>query len=111
MNKQLKSNWLSGLRSGKYKQGRDVLRSRRNRYCCLGVLADVAGASWEENEERDAYEMRLGRSKSRSWSRVCFTDPQLKRLGLTCDQHNHLIGMNDEGKRFSTIANWIEKNV
>lgn len=36
--------WLEALRSGKYLQGTGYL-CHQEKYCCLGVLADVAGIS------------------------------------------------------------------
>lgn len=41
MNKEWKEKWLTALRSGKYKQGKYVLRNNDDEYCCLGVLCDV----------------------------------------------------------------------
>lgn len=38
----LAKRWVAALRSGQYKQGKHVLRSIDNKFCCLGVLADVA---------------------------------------------------------------------
>lgn len=38
--KELKENWLSALKSGKYIQGAGQLR-KGNSFCCLGVLCDI----------------------------------------------------------------------
>jgi hypothetical protein len=44
----LKDKWIEALRSGKYEQCHGILRSggsswsNPERYCCLGVLADIA---------------------------------------------------------------------
>jgi hypothetical protein len=43
MDAELKRKWVEALRSGKFKQGRECLVDDHNRYCCLGVLAVVAG--------------------------------------------------------------------
>lgn len=37
----LKTKWLEALRSGKYKQGTLALKTVGERFCCLGVLADI----------------------------------------------------------------------
>lgn len=45
MNKELKQKWIDALRSGRYQQGRAVLRQETPSgiyHCCLGVLADVS---------------------------------------------------------------------
>lgn len=46
MNAKVKEKWLAALRSGNYKQGQKVLKQGAPgevaRYCCLGVLCDLA---------------------------------------------------------------------
>lgn len=48
MNPDVKAKWLQKLRSGEYDQGRFFLRRKgrseaeADRYCCLGVLCEVA---------------------------------------------------------------------
>ena len=41
MNQEYKTKWLEALRSGEYKQGMAYL-CRDNKFCCLGVLYDIA---------------------------------------------------------------------
>lgn len=55
MNPEVKQMWLDALRSGEYKQGRGVLRTPDDEYCCLGVLCDLHSkvtreADWENDE-------------------------------------------------------------
>lgn len=33
--------WVKALRSGKYKQGKGMLKSKDGEYCCLGVACDL----------------------------------------------------------------------
>ncbi len=40
MNPEVKQKWIGALRSGKYEQGTEKLRSVSG-YCCLGVLCDL----------------------------------------------------------------------
>lgn len=42
MNIPVMEKWIERLRSGKYKQGKTVLRFEDDTYCCLGVLCDLA---------------------------------------------------------------------
>ena len=43
MNQDIKDQWLIALRSGDYEQGtRSGLHSRDEKFCCLGVLCDLA---------------------------------------------------------------------
>lgn len=37
--------WTDALRSGQYEQGVNVLRTKDGKYCCLGVLCEVAIAN------------------------------------------------------------------
>lgn len=41
MNQEIKAQWVAALRSGEYEQGQLSLRNG-NKYCCLGVLCDIA---------------------------------------------------------------------
>lgn len=45
----LRERWIAALRSGKYEQGRQYLNNERG-FCCLGVLADIAGADWVQGD-------------------------------------------------------------
>ena len=42
MNSDVKTLWLAALRSGEYEQGRAALRDRDDKFCCLGVLCELA---------------------------------------------------------------------
>lgn len=50
---ELQKQWLAALKSGKYKQGQGFLKAVSDRFCCLGVLCELAG--WEPKlNEADA---------------------------------------------------------
>jgi hypothetical protein len=107
MNPELKKLWLEALRSGNYEQTRFYLRFGDG-YCCLGVLCDLhPDVDWIRNISECAFypfgveERDLGNlpDKASSWS------------GLTNDQKNILMSMNDWGKSFEEIADYIEKNL
>ena len=90
MEKTIKQDWIEGLRSGSYAQGRDYLRKaypgQRVDYCCLGVLCKVA--------------------------QIAFNYEQLGRAGVSPGIQTTLMNMNDkEGKTFPEIADWIEEHV
>lgn len=42
MNADVKQKWVAALRSGEYAQGKGVLRDNEDKFCCLGVLCDLA---------------------------------------------------------------------
>lgn len=85
--------WITTLRSGEYKQGRSWLHSfQSNSFCCLGVLCEVVSyKSWSAS---------VIKSKST-------TDHDL----LVEKLQTHLAQMNDEGKSFKEIADYIETNI
>lgn len=106
MKAELKHKWVQALRSGKYSQGINTLRTRDNKYCCLGVLADVSGLGiWRETNGVWEYihaDIRLGRN-SIEW-------PMLERVDLSSSEQAALVRMNDTEKRpFNAIADWIDK--
>ncbi len=41
MNKAIKAQWISALRSGEYTQGYGALNIGNTKFCCLGVLCDL----------------------------------------------------------------------
>lgn len=45
--RQVYDLWIKALRSGEYKQGRNRLK-RRDRFCCAGVLCDLAAMNDEQ---------------------------------------------------------------
>jgi hypothetical protein len=102
MKRYWKKEWLAALRSGEYRQGQQVLRQKKRgtyRYCCLGVLADIADPhGWQKNNEHRHRRERLNYTLQ-------------KRADLSVADENCLIDMNDSGKRFTTIAKWIEENL
>lgn len=112
MNQEIKARWLEALRSGKYQQGRDGLRDRHNRFCCLGVLADLmAPTSWEVLHEGDEYyTCKVGEEKrtgnlptSLRW------EAGLGDKGSFC---HRLVVMNDTDRQsFSVIADYIEEQL
>lgn len=52
MKPEIKEQWIEALTSGEYEQGYSALRTHDDKYCCLGVLCDLAVksgiAKWEQ---------------------------------------------------------------
>jgi hypothetical protein len=48
------TRWIEALRSGQYEQGQNYLRVG-SRYCCLGVLCEIAGVEAERALTTDHY--------------------------------------------------------
>ena len=118
INARYKDEWLKRLRSGDIPQTQKALRERDGLgRCCLGVLCDVvmdvdrigewAGPmfiSEGESEYDDEYEGVFA-------SEGELHHLMLDRVGLTNDEQQTLIGMNDDEEDPSTfydIADYIE---
>lgn len=107
MNAEIKAKWLEALRSGKYRQGTEYLRTADDKFCCLGVLCDITNpALWEKwtNGERhhDVYGFL---------SHTSMLPDKIDEQAGGIAAKAHLMGMNDSGKSFSEIANYIEANL
>lgn len=87
MKAELRAAWAAALRSGEYEQGQGLLRYTDGHnncefHCCLGVLCDITpGVEWKQGS------------------------------GPTSGDSPELAGLNDGGRSFSDIADYIEKNV
>ena len=103
MNSILKASWLEALRSGRYKQDRGKLRTE-NGFCCLGVLCDVIDSnSWDWFELPDGGKSYIHGNDTSYVTSMKYGNCELYQIELS--------NMNDRGKSFSEIADYIEKNV
>ena len=116
-NKRVIKRWVEALRSGKYKQGAGQLRTGDS-FCCLGVLCDLHsrtkdGSKWEGmNEPPNVLEfpVYLGEgaqlpSPVAVWAGLPSCNPSVEIRGKS----HRLSHFNDNGKRFDTLANAIER--
>jgi len=126
MNSKVKEAWVNALRSGKYEQGSERLRSVSG-YCCLGVLCDIYAqehnTEWEfrGNEETNLQPMDYWYYEGESeflpesvmdWAELKTNNPQL-RVDVEDGEDNWnykegVSNLNDSGYTFTTIANLIE---
>lgn len=127
MNPELKKRWIDALRSGEYKQGTMRLSTRDPKtqevtHCCLGVLCDLnkIEGRWDAGDhpesgllETKTYDFERDVSEGMIPSGVYPELDQLStRPGPTIVAvRMHLAEMNDEGKSFAEIADWIEENL
>ena len=105
MNPDVKAKWVAALRSGVFKQGRGMLwradGDDKRRYCCLGVLRNIT----KGDSPATAQYPRA--------SAACYlsdVDGQEESV-LPGHTESVLAGMNDEGKSFAQIADFIEANL
>lgn len=116
MDKKLKTKWVKALRSGKYKQGKGVLRTVDNKFCCLGVLVDVMNKkAWSKDTGISSVLIKGKEANVECYQAKMQTTSldraTMARIGLVAQQQGHLISMNDDGKRFTTIAAYIEADL
>lgn len=106
MDKKLKAKWLKALRGGRYRQTRDHLKADGG-YCCLGVLANIQGAKWKWEESEDDLCPTIAGQRAFNGGLLF---PR-HAGGLRKDTMNKLANMNDDGKSFKEIADYIEANL
>ena len=124
MDKKLKERWIKALRSGKYKQGGGNLRvinkkTNEAKYCCLGVLVDIA-----DEFDLEPYEFRGGDSYNDINEVYAHNGDEslpdyhwLKSIGLDNNIANRLASMNDGSHpyvrkhSFKQIACYIDRMV
>ena len=106
--------WVDALRSGKYKQGKNALRTENDEFCCLGVLEDVMGTPCVKGGIGLVQTIR-GNKYAYHHSKTDFSIGVLTRktyedLKITNRGQTKLIDMNDSGASFDEIADFIENN-
>jgi hypothetical protein len=135
MKKNVAIKWAKALESGRYKQGKGRLKTQDGRYCCLGVLCRVQGLTFRKDpaDGRPAIYTGRGAPDSRPYETGVLPGRVIKSAGL-CVGNTHgefkdeegncmlawesddgqtaidLVGMNDRGADFPTIAAVIRKN-
>jgi len=112
MDPKIKADWVAALRSGKYTQAQGRLRisagddeSNVDGYCCLGVICDVTQKRWVR--QHTYWYALVGSELEPTWYGML---PK-GAFGLTDNTIRHLANMNDSGKSFNEIADWIEANL
>ena len=133
MNPEVKEKWLEALRSGKYKQGRNVLCSVNENgdrtYCCLGVLSEIAVQEGfaqsvvEDNAIRYDCELKNGSDlgekftltrRLADWAGLERINPPININGEVNEDGDvlcytmSLAELNDAGRSFNEIAQLIE---
>lgn len=107
MNSQIKDEWVAALRSGRFKQTFEGYLRKKNGFCCLGVLAQIMGAKWNELKDNTYYMCDEFGYREQAY----LTDFFAKEAGLSSRTQRMLAEMNDEHKTFKYIADWIDDNL
>ncbi|MCA2570675.1 hypothetical protein [Microcystis sp. M42BS1] len=116
MNKKIKKRWVEALRSGKYKQGKNVLRDVDNNFCCLGVLCNLhaqvhpESAKEETNPNHYMGKFSFLPKEVALWAE--FTDEEWEETLIGVDvgtPEGSLSLLNDAGYNFKRIAKVIDR--
>lgn len=117
MNKKIKARWLRALRSGKYKKGVGHLNTNDQRFCCLGVLCEIAKKDGVVEKGRRMFNfMTYGGQDGVLpdevvvWAGVEDCNPSVNGRALA--EHNdgyRELGVEERPKSFIQIAKLIEK--
>ena len=107
---ELKQKWITALLSGEYKQGRYVLCEVKfdgtKEYCCLGVLAEIAGMLSDGPVEENLYSLK-DHPKRTGYLMTEIGDEMLVNQAM----QRLLSSMNDDEHSFDRIAKVIEREV
>lgn len=99
LEQEFKSKWLVALRSGEYKQIRERLKTD-NGHCCLGVGLEIKGLASADNLINEW-----------SFNSIQSSVDLQNALGISGEEQTKLVELNDSGKPFSEIADYIESNL
>lgn len=110
MKPEIKNKWIKALKSGKYKQGTNTLKTIDGKYCCLGVLCKLygqeKGVNWRKRGTSNYFldECSYLPSAVQEWAGLTDNNPKAG--------DNVLSLLNDKEKYdFGKIADEIEKTL
>jgi hypothetical protein len=114
MPKKLKAEWIKALRSGEYKQTKEVLCNNEGGFCCLGVLEHIV-LDGEVEAKNDIF---LEQPTVSFWKYAGIKLDKDDRNKVAKDidtQVETLMYMNDgtygDKKTFKQISVWIDENI
>lgn len=114
MNKDIKDLWVATLRRGEYKQGKFMFRDLDDNFDAVGVLMDLAASAGVIDKPKK-YTKETGATQFFGWtydrSATRITKTVYEWAGIGYYTANHIQTMNDHGKNFNTIADYIEEEL
>lgn len=112
MDKRIKEKWLHALRSGAYQQGMGMLRSHDDKFCCLGVLCDIADPlGWSEELIDFPAMPAFAKCYAHRGQTQLPSNEFAEKVGVR-DMAPALAGLNDvAGESFTAIAKFIEERL
>lgn len=125
MNQVIKQLWLTALESGEYKQGQYALAKDNDkgetRYCCLGVLCNIAANQGICNKVKDedddiikySYDGELGTlpDSVRTWAELPFRENADSEDDSQSEDEDilDLIIINDDSNNFDKVIEIIKE--
>jgi hypothetical protein len=123
MRYDLATKWITALRSGNYKQTKNVLKDEKGGFCCLGVLCDVMGYKFGPVQDveigpacpvigADGHEFFSLPTEVQELAQIA-TGTGSFELGSDDEanfEEHDLAQMNDAGSSFEEIADLIESH-
>lgn len=107
-NNEFIKRWINWLRSKEFDQTEQALHSPDG-FCCLGVACHKSKKmkiSKIDRKDRYVYKYDNGDKNSE------FLPRKFREwIGITCAEEELLADMNDSGKSFDEIADWIEEHI
>ena len=107
-----RKKWIAALRSGEYKQGKGCLENANGEFCCIGVLAKLAGVERVVSPGKTTayqsiiYDGQIGSAsdKVKEWVGL------INEVAMFNDKGDYedLARLNDNGYTFEDIAAIIE---
>lgn len=94
-----KKKWVAALRSGKYKQGKNLLYNQMHEtYCCLGVAGVICGNNRDQLTEFGSLDRKVHNNI-----------PELL-FGISTGSTPYKLSIfNDNGKSFRWIAAYVDR--
>lgn len=124
VNTEIVTAWVRALRSGEYEQGQGQLRDLDDKFCCLGVLCDLAvkaGVDVKVQADKSSYSYDghgdFPPPAVGDWIGVDVAVPFYEKpetetcdaKGCGCCVETHTLAeLNDDGMSFEQIAEVIE---
>lgn len=116
--KQFKKAWVKALRSGDYRQGQGTLvtyneETCTDEFCCLGVAANLLiqkghEGEWFERDDMWFFGKPRGGHDNAILCSVTSVPMWLRKRLTERGTEATLTNMNDTGRSFSEIADYIE---
>ena len=105
MDEEIKKKWVGALRSGKFLQGKEKLKSEDGYFCCLGVLTHLCRkGEWTEAQGAEDFL----ENDVMDWARLETENPEIQ----VEDRKILISELNDNHDYdFETLADLIEEQL